>query len=102
MPAGPAAPPRRTRSPLSGSAGCSSACRPPEICSGTALISRSILPATAKRFDEMNACTHLKVGRLGQRQLIGQQGPLGIDDGEIVHEAVCVLDLRKAPVVFRR
>src|SRR5713226_3715013 len=65
-------------------------------------VSLSILPTTAKRFDEMNACAHLKVGRLGQRQLIRHQGALGVNDGEIVHEAGCVLDLRETSVVFRR
>ena len=58
-----------------------------DLCRDTA-VSLSILPAAAKRFDEMNACAHLKGGRLGQRKLIRQQRPLGVNDSEIVHEAV--------------
>jgi hypothetical protein len=32
----------------------------------------------------VNAGAHLKAGRLSQRQLIGQQRPLGVDDGQVV------------------
>jgi hypothetical protein len=43
----------------------------------------------------------MKVDVLCERQLVGQERPLGVDDGQVVDEADLVLDLREAEIILR-
>lgn len=47
----------------------------------------------------MNARAHLHVGRLGKRKLVREQRSLGVNDGEIVNQAVAKLNLRETQVI---
>src|SRR6266481_8480396 len=57
------------------------------------------VPAPAERFDQLDARANLEIHGLSQRELVGEEGPLGIDDDQVVHKAILVLRLREAQVV---
>ena len=49
----------------------------------------------------MNAGGQVRIARLGKRELVRQERPLGIDHDEVVGETGSVLHLRHASVILR-
>jgi len=58
-------------------------------------------PSAAEGLDQTDAGTHLEIHGLRQRQLVGQERPLGVDDQEVVGQALPVLHLCETKVVLR-
>ena len=63
---------------------------------------RSLLwvPPAAKRFDQMDAGGHLSIDGLRQRQLVGQDRPLGVDDDEVINQPLFILHLGDTKIVL--
>src|SRR5882672_12815572 len=49
------------------------------------------IPPAAEGLDQTDAGAHLEVHGLRERQLVGQERPLGVDDDEVVGQALLVL-----------
>src|SRR2546422_7370609 len=59
------------------------------------------VPSAAEGLDQTDAGAHLDIHGLRQRQLVGQERPLGVDDDEVVGQALPVLHLGETKVVLR-
>src|SRR5467141_1296051 len=49
------------------------------------------VPPAAERLDQTNAGAHLPIDDLGQRQLVGEERPLRVDDDQVIGQALLVL-----------
>src|SRR5438309_976276 len=58
------------------------------------------VPSAAEGFDQTNAGAHLEIHGLRQRELVGQERPLGVGDDEVVGQALSVLHLGEAKVAL--
>src|SRR5436853_7428651 len=58
------------------------------------------VPSAAEGLDQTDARAHLEIHGLCQRQLVGQKRPLGVDDDEVVGQALLVLHLGEATVAL--
>ena len=66
------------------------------------VISDSASPAPTEGLDEMNTGGELHADVRSERELIGEQRPFGVDDDEVVDEAVPVLRVGEAAILLRR
>src|SRR5438552_14665412 len=59
------------------------------------------VPSAAEGLDQAYAGAHLEIHGLRQRQLVGQERPLGVDDDEVVGQTLSVLHLGEPKVALR-
>ena len=54
------------------------------------------VPVAAEGFDQLDAGSNSEIHGLSQRELVGEERPLGVDDDQAIHQAMLALRLHEA------